>query len=104
MNEDNYFFEKSIMTGTHLMMGNTAMVEGCLAAGCRFFAGYPVTPQNEVPERMSLRLPEVGMSHKLAGMVLWRISLPGSLMACLVKKNFILFTPITLSLKIIPVF
>ncbi|MHA1384004.1 MAG: 2-oxoacid:acceptor oxidoreductase subunit alpha [Candidatus Helarchaeota archaeon] len=60
MSEDAYFFEKSVMTGTHLMMGNTAMVEGCLAAGCRFFAGYPVTPQNEVPERMSLRLPEVG--------------------------------------------
>lgn len=36
------------------------MVEGCLAAGCRFFSGYPVTPQNEVPERMSKRLPEVG--------------------------------------------
>ncbi len=60
MSDDEYFFNKSVMTGTHLMMGNTAMVEGCIAAGCRFFAGYPVTPQNEVPERMSLRLPEVG--------------------------------------------
>ncbi|NVM54895.1 MAG: 2-oxoacid:acceptor oxidoreductase subunit alpha [Candidatus Helarchaeota archaeon] len=58
--EDDYFFQKSVMTGTHLMMGNSAMVEGCLAAGCRFFAGYPITPQNEVPERMSQRLPEVG--------------------------------------------
>ena len=57
----NYeFFEKSVMTGTYLMSGNTALVEGSIAAGCRFFAGYPVTPQNEVPERMSLRLPQVG--------------------------------------------
>lgn len=60
MNNEDYFFEKSVMTGTHLMMGNDALVEGCLAGGCRFFAGYPITPQNEVPERMSLRLPEVG--------------------------------------------
>jgi len=58
--KNDEFFEKSVMTGTYLMGGNTAMVEGCLAAGCRFFSGYPVTPQNEVPERMSKRLPEVG--------------------------------------------
>lgn len=57
---DDEFFEKSVMTGTHLLMGNAAMAEGCIAGGCRFFAGYPITPQNEVPERMSRRLPEVG--------------------------------------------
>ena len=57
---DDEYFDKSVMTGTYLMSGNMAMVEGSIAAGCRFFAGYPVTPQNEVPERMSLRLPEVG--------------------------------------------
>ncbi|MHA1783990.1 MAG: transketolase C-terminal domain-containing protein [Candidatus Helarchaeota archaeon] len=43
-----------------IWMGNTAMAEGCLAGGCRFFAGYPITPQNEVPERLSLRLPQLG--------------------------------------------
>ena len=51
--------DKAVLTGKHLMMGNSAMVEGALAAGCKFFAGYPITPQNEVPERMSRRLPEV---------------------------------------------
>ncbi|MHA1385110.1 MAG: 2-oxoacid:acceptor oxidoreductase subunit alpha [Candidatus Helarchaeota archaeon] len=46
--------------GKRVLMGNTAMAEGCIAAGCRFFAGYPITPQNEVPEYMSRRLPQVG--------------------------------------------
>ncbi|HJJ31188.1 MAG TPA: 2-oxoacid:acceptor oxidoreductase subunit alpha [Methanocorpusculum sp.] len=40
--------------------GNTACAEGALAAGCRFFAGYPITPSTEVAERMALRLPKVG--------------------------------------------
>jgi len=43
-----------------LMKGNEAMAEGAVRAGCRFFAGYPITPQNEVPEYMSWRLPEAG--------------------------------------------
>jgi 2-oxoglutarate ferredoxin oxidoreductase subunit alpha len=43
-----------------LLKGNEVMVEAALAAGCRFFAGYPITPQNEIPERMSQRMPEVG--------------------------------------------
>ena len=38
------------------------MAEAAVQAGCRFFAGYPITPQNEVPEYMSKRLPEVGGS------------------------------------------
>lgn len=42
------------------MKGNEALAEGAVRAGCRFFAGYPITPQNEVPEYMSWRLPEVG--------------------------------------------
>ncbi len=45
-----------------LMKGNEAFAEGTVRAGCRFFAGYPITPQNEVPEYMSWRLPEVGGS------------------------------------------
>lgn len=36
------------------------MSEAAVQAGCRFFAGYPITPQNEVPEYMSRRMPEVG--------------------------------------------
>jgi len=43
-----------------LMKGNDALAEGAVRAGCRFFAGYPITPQNEVPEYMSWRLPELG--------------------------------------------
>jgi 2-oxoglutarate ferredoxin oxidoreductase subunit alpha len=43
-----------------LMKGNEALAEGAVRAGCRFFAGYPITPQNEVPEYMSWRLPEAG--------------------------------------------
>lgn len=46
--------------GDHVLLGNEAMVEGALAAGCRFFAGYPITPQNDVPEMMSRRLPRLG--------------------------------------------
>ncbi len=43
-----------------LMRGNHAIVEGVIYAGCRFFAGYPITPQNEIPEYMSVRMSEVG--------------------------------------------
>jgi 2-oxoglutarate ferredoxin oxidoreductase subunit alpha len=42
------------------MLGNHAVVEGAIAAGCRFFAGYPITPANEISERMAQRMPEVG--------------------------------------------
>jgi len=42
------------------MQGNDACAEGALAAGCRFFAGYPITPATEIAERMAERLPEVG--------------------------------------------
>ena len=42
------------------MNGDKAAAEGGLAAGCRFFGGYPITPATEVAERMSERLPEVG--------------------------------------------
>jgi 2-oxoglutarate ferredoxin oxidoreductase subunit alpha len=40
--------------------GNEACVEGALAAGCRFFAGYPITPANEISEHLSERLPQLG--------------------------------------------
>lgn len=43
-----------------MMKGNEAIAEGAIRAGCRFFGGYPITPQNEVPEYMSKRMPEVG--------------------------------------------
>jgi 2-oxoglutarate ferredoxin oxidoreductase subunit alpha len=40
--------------------GNEACAEGALVAGCRFFAGYPISPANEIPEELSKRLPKVG--------------------------------------------
>ena len=53
--------------------GNIACAEGALAAGCRFFAGYPITPSSEIAEHMALRLPQVGgvfiqMEDELASM------------------------------------
>jgi 2-oxoglutarate ferredoxin oxidoreductase subunit alpha len=42
------------------LKGSEAVAEAAVRAGCRFFAGYPITPQNELPEYMSARLPEVG--------------------------------------------
>ncbi len=43
-----------------MMKGNEAIAEGALRAGCRYFFGYPITPQNEVPEYMAKRMPEIG--------------------------------------------
>jgi len=43
-----------------LWKGNEAIAEAAIKAGCRFFFGYPITPQNEIPEYMSMRLPQVG--------------------------------------------
>ena len=48
------------MAQKELKKGNEALAEGAIRAGCRFFAGYPITPQNEVPEYMSWRQEEVG--------------------------------------------
>jgi 2-oxoglutarate ferredoxin oxidoreductase subunit alpha len=42
------------------MSGNDGAAEGAIAAGCRFYAGYPITPSSELMERMSVRLEEVG--------------------------------------------
>ncbi len=51
---------KGVLTGIHYMDGNHAACEGALAAGCRFAAGYPITPSTEVVERFSARIPLVG--------------------------------------------
>ena len=49
-----------ILTGEHFFNGDVACAEGALASGCRFFAGYPITPATEIAERISQRMPEVG--------------------------------------------
>ena len=43
-----------------LMQGNEACVEGAIAAGMRFYAGYPITPSTEIAEACSVRLPQIG--------------------------------------------
>ncbi|HWR05484.1 2-oxoacid:acceptor oxidoreductase subunit alpha [Sporomusa sp.] len=48
------------MTKARLMQGNQACAEGALAAGVRFFAGYPITPSTEVAEILAEKLPELG--------------------------------------------
>lgn len=52
--------EDGALCGTFFMNGDVACAEGAISAGCRFFAGYPITPATEVAERMSERLPHVG--------------------------------------------
>ena len=44
----------------HYLSGNEAAAEGAIAAGCRFYGGYPITPSSELMERMAIRLREVG--------------------------------------------
>ena len=48
------------MSRVSFMHGNEAVAEGAIAAGCRFYAGYPITPSTEIAEILSGRLPEVG--------------------------------------------
>ncbi|MCJ7612408.1 MAG: 2-oxoacid:acceptor oxidoreductase subunit alpha [Candidatus Aminicenantes bacterium] len=50
---------KGVLTGSHFMDGDHACCEGALAAGCRFVAGYPITPSTEVVERFARRAPLV---------------------------------------------
>ena len=50
---------KKMEPGAKLVQGNEACAEGAIAAGCRFFAGYPITPSSEIPERLSIYLPQV---------------------------------------------
>ncbi|MCU0293251.1 MAG: 2-oxoacid:acceptor oxidoreductase subunit alpha [Thermoanaerobaculaceae bacterium] len=51
---------KGVLTGVHFIDGDHAACEGALAAGCRFVAGYPITPSTEVVERFAARIPQVG--------------------------------------------
>ncbi len=51
------------LSGEFFMSGDEACAEGAISAGCRFFAGYPITPATEIAERMSERMPEVGVIY-----------------------------------------
>ncbi|UCD22920.1 MAG: 2-oxoacid:acceptor oxidoreductase subunit alpha, partial [Chloroflexota bacterium] len=41
--------------GKYYVSGNEAIVEGAIRAGCRYYAGYPITPSTEIMERISIR-------------------------------------------------
>jgi len=61
------------LEGQFFLDGDTAVAEGAICAGCRFFGGYPITPATEIAERMAARLPEIGgifiqMEDELASM------------------------------------
>ncbi len=51
---------QDVLTGEYYLDGNHASAEGGIAAGCKFFAGYPITPSTEIAERISQRFPKVG--------------------------------------------
>lgn len=67
-----------------LMKGNEAVAEGALRAGCRFYAGYPITPQNEILEYMAKHMPKHGgavmqAESEIAGVsMLWGASAAGA--------------------------
>jgi 2-oxoglutarate ferredoxin oxidoreductase subunit alpha len=52
--------QPTLTPGPRYLSGNEAAAEGALAAGCRFYAGYPITPSSEIMERMAQRLPGLG--------------------------------------------
>ncbi len=56
--EDNS--EKNTDAKRKFWMGNIAIAEGAIAAGCRFFAGYPITPSSGILEHLSKKLPQIG--------------------------------------------
>lgn len=65
---------KGVLTGSHYLDGDFALAEGALAAGCRFFGGYPITPSTETAEHFSERIPYVGgifvqMEDELASII-----------------------------------
>jgi len=51
---------KHLSSGIYFMQGSEALAEAAIIAGCRFFAGYPITPASEIAEHLAKRLPQVG--------------------------------------------
>jgi 2-oxoglutarate ferredoxin oxidoreductase subunit alpha len=52
--------ENQNLSGTFFVNGDIACAEGAISSGCRFFAGYPITPATDIAERMAVRLPQIG--------------------------------------------
>lgn len=51
---------RAVKTGRYFVQGDEAIAEGAIAAGCRYYAGYPITPASEISECVARRMPEVG--------------------------------------------
>ncbi len=58
--EDPYQFSKVDAVSRVVMSGNEAIVAGALVAGCRYYAGYPITPASDIMELMAKELPRIG--------------------------------------------
>ncbi len=56
---DTMEVQSALAPGSYFFTGNEAAAEGAIAAGCRYYAGYPITPSSEIMERMAQRLKEV---------------------------------------------
>ena len=54
---------KGPLCGEFFISGDEACAEAAISAGCRFFAGYPITPATEIAERMAVRMPDVGGTY-----------------------------------------
>ena len=52
--------KSALPAGWYFMQGDEACAEGAIAAGCRFYAGYPITPSTEIAEMLSRELPKIG--------------------------------------------
>jgi 2-oxoglutarate ferredoxin oxidoreductase subunit alpha len=81
-----------VLTGSHYLDGDHACSEGAIAAGCRFAAGYPITPSTEVVERLSQRFPHVGgrfiqMEDELAASIALLGGVWGGAKACTVTSG-----------------
>ncbi len=83
---------KAVNTGTHFIDGNEACAEGAIAAGCRFVAGYPITPSTEVVEHISRRFPRLGglfiqMEDEIASSICFQGAIWGGLKAMTVTSG-----------------
>jgi 2-oxoglutarate ferredoxin oxidoreductase subunit alpha len=51
--------KSALPLGIYYFSGDEAVVEGAIAAGCRYYGGYPITPSSEIMERISVRFKDV---------------------------------------------
>ncbi|HEY5497595.1 MAG TPA: hypothetical protein VIK19_04605, partial [Syntrophales bacterium] len=56
----NVVLKQECSINKYFVQGDEAIAEGAIAAGCRYFAGYPITPASEISETIARRFPEVG--------------------------------------------